>query len=1109
MAMPQSWLLKGIVDVHVTGKDKVESLDKRLQGLRRTFLRLTGIGSSLLFLRDIVRTTTAVTDEVARIAEGLSISYKQASQLSYAIRKVGLDIPNFMQSMIQFQDTIFKSLEQMQKASRTTLTPFEKIGVELVNTRGEIRNTMEILYDVADRFKALREQGYSLGYLKQVFGVWAIFGADRFLRVLNSGSAGLKELMGQAEQVGWVWDELTAKMGIDFIKTMIDLNLAWTAFKFNLGITLMPVLRSVANALASLSRNVLTELRTILAEISLPLRIIGNILGNLALIVGKLALALVRGIAGFNNLGKSGKSLSNSFSPLLNTLKSLSEWITNVKKNSAGLEAFFESFGAGMNRAFRVLGIIVATTLDATSNLAGALWDIIKAGHAFATGDTAKGMEYLQRASQRGGKALDALKEGYGELKQEARSWREEQQKMAEGAGERGVSPGVSRAGGIIGTLLGARLGWGLLRGGWRTVTGLPRTLWEGGRRFLDWLLMRKPPGPGAPGMPGGGGVPPAPGGPVQVPRSWMDIGPAVERARQRLAPVVGPITGWARGTVVPRLTPILQRLQPILRRAGPIFRRMFGRRPRLPGMFSLISWASLMKQIREAPAEEKLGIWGGGAGGIAGGWAGALAGEKLGAGIGSIFGPLGTVMGGGVGALASGLLGAFGGEKLGAKIAEVLQGAVKMASEDLKQLGGQIAKEISEGWSTASAWASGKWNAIKDAFTGWLSEQKENLLQMGRILAHDVSEGWNTITAWVGQKWDAIKTSFTNWLNEQAENLRQFGQIVAHDVSEGWNIAKAWVGGKWDAITTSLSAWIESSVEALGNFGSQIAAHISNVWASAETWAAERWEGLKLSLSAWIKAGENWFTEHGQKIAGAISGVWANVSTWADERWEGIKKSAYSWYEASNAWLTEHGKAIAETISGAWSEVKTWAVERWEGIKQSLIDWFGPSVAWFAERGRAIANAISDVWASAKTWAKEKWNAIKESFDAWWNDIKAWFADIGRRIGAWISSHIKIKLPSISGLLSSPNYQPGYELPRAQHGAVVTGPTALIAGEGREPEAILPLSKLRGLLGNVRGGGDTYIYITGNVARERDLANMVADVLMNRYGVRARIVLG
>ena len=135
-------------------------------------------------------------------------------------------------------------------------------------------------------------------------------------------------------------------------------------------------------------------------------------------------------------------------------------------------------------------------------------------------------------------------------------------------------------------------------------------------------------------------------------------------------------------------------------------------------------------------------------------------------------------------------------------------------------------------------------------------------------------------------------------------------------------------------------------------------------------------------------------------------------------------------------------------------------------------------------------------------------WNAIKTAFSAVgafftgvWNTIKSIFVGVGLAIGqgvagafrtcvnaviSWVENQINGFISAVNFAIGVINKIPGVSigklspigLNRLAEGGIATRPTIAEIGEGKEPEAVVPLSKLKGMLGNTTNnsaGGVTY----------------------------------
>lgn len=178
--------------------------------------------------------------------------------------------------------------------------------------------------------------------------------------------------------------------------------------------------------------------------------------------------------------------------------------------------------------------------------------------------------------------------------------------------------------------------------------------------------------------------------------------------------------------------------------------------------------------------------------------------------------------------------------------------------------------------------------------------------------------------------------------------------------------------------------------------------------------------------------------------------------------------------------------------------------------MTKAAVILFGALVAAVPQILSALFKAFADL-------LKQLWDKLR-------NNFISFGANFGNGIGnaikggingvlSWINRQVNGIIDNINGAMKSiddviPGDQSGIRIPRLNipmlaSGGVTTGPTLAMIGEGREQEAVLPLSKLDAMLngeGN-QGGGDTY-HVTINASADmirsendkREFANMIVD---------------
>lgn len=170
------------------------------------------------------------------------------------------------------------------------------------------------------------------------------------------------------------------------------------------------------------------------------------------------------------------------------------------------------------------------------------------------------------------------------------------------------------------------------------------------------------------------------------------------------------------------------------------------------------------------------------------------------------------------------------------------------------------------------------------------------------------------------------------------------------------------------------------------------------------------------------------------------------------------------------------------DTIKEKASELGAYLQEKCEGMKESWNNFWD-----------AIGGKVSAVWQGIKS-------AVKSGINSVINFINS-------GIGKLNNFHVNIPkgVPGIGGKSFGLNIP---TIPTLATGGIATGPTLAEIGEGGEPEAVVPLSKLSNMLNGGVGGGITYspnIVINGNADKSEISEAMRSSYeefkeFMNRY---------
>lgn len=220
----------------------------------------------------------------------------------------------------------------------------------------------------------------------------------------------------------------------------------------------------------------------------------------------------------------------------------------------------------------------------------------------------------------------------------------------------------------------------------------------------------------------------------------------------------------------------------------------------------------------------------------------------------------------------------------------------------------------------------------------------------------------------------------------------------------------------------------------------------------------------IGLAVAAGILIYKNWdkIKAKAVELGAKISEVWGNIKTGVSEAVANLVSAFQSNFPLLSAYLSGWWKSV----SAAWENVKAIFANiidfvqnvfagNWSAAWDNIVAIFGNVFGMIVNLAKAPINGVI----SAINWVLEKINSISVT-------IPDWVPGVGGKTRGF-------NIPTIPALAA---------------GGIATAPTLAQIGEGGEPEAVLPLSKLAALLdewtkpkptpgGGTGGGGETVVF--------------------------------
>lgn len=293
--------------------------------------------------------------------------------------------------------------------------------------------------------------------------------------------------------------------------------------------------------------------------------------------------------------------------------------------------------------------------------------------------------------------------------------------------------------------------------------------------------------------------------------------------------------------------------------------------------------------------------------------------------------------------------------------------------------------------------------------------------------------------------------------------------------MSQAFGLVQDKIGKKLVPIMDKLATWVTEKVlpafeQWTAKYGPLVAEWFTKVGATVNrlrAWFVEKLLPAAMSLWSWISG--TLIPGFRGYLAPIIEGVRSVIGTLTSKLGEnsGAFSKVWTVIQTLVGFLVSKVMPIIGKVAGTTLKVLGTAL----GVVIDTVGWLIDKIATLVEWFGKVVSAVGRALGPLKSFVDTAGKALNAA------------GNVASNVGGAVSRFI----------------------PGLAHGGVVTAPTLAVVGEGREPEAVLPLSKLDRML-NGTGGGTT-INVTGTMLDPEGVARAVERVLRDshrRHGGRA-----
>lgn len=180
-------------------------------------------------------------DRLDELSNRLGVSTEQLSAWGYAAKLSGSDLESLTGSIQKFSKTVAAAADSDSRQGQL----FGALGISVRDAQGNLRDIDDLLPQVADKFKALKNDTTEAALAQELFGR---SGAE-LLEFLNRGSDGLREFGEEAKGLGGIIDGETAASAAKFNDELDKLRVVVNSLFTQLAKELLPELTNMVKQL--------------------------------------------------------------------------------------------------------------------------------------------------------------------------------------------------------------------------------------------------------------------------------------------------------------------------------------------------------------------------------------------------------------------------------------------------------------------------------------------------------------------------------------------------------------------------------------------------------------------------------------------------------------------------------------------------------------------------------------------------------------------------------------------------------------------------------------------------------------------------------------------
>ena len=219
----------------------------KITSTARTMAGVLGVSFGVAAMVKAGKETLQLADKYAKMSRSVGISVESLSALDHAAQLSGTTFESVAKSSIR----LAANMKDVRDGTGEAKDAFTELNISAVGTDGKLRSTEAVLLDIANRFKEMDDGTRKTALAVDIFGR---SGAE-LIPLLNNGSAGIREMMDEAERLGVTFDTKTAQAAERINDQFFRFDQALKGMSQQTMVRLLPDIEQMSNLLFAAASN--------------------------------------------------------------------------------------------------------------------------------------------------------------------------------------------------------------------------------------------------------------------------------------------------------------------------------------------------------------------------------------------------------------------------------------------------------------------------------------------------------------------------------------------------------------------------------------------------------------------------------------------------------------------------------------------------------------------------------------------------------------------------------------------------------------------------------------------------------------------------------------